>query len=105
VAGTFDVVVSNPPYIPDEAVPRDEEVRLFDPALALYGGPDGLDAVRVLAHVARDLLAPGGLLALEHGELQGLAVRHILTDAGWRPVSTHPDLTTRDRYTTGVWPS
>jgi len=105
VAGTFDVVVSNPPYIPDEAVPRDEEVRLFDPALALYGGPDGLDAVRVLAHVARELVAPGGLLAIEHGELQGLAVRHILTDAGWRPVSTHPDLTTRDRYTTGVWPS
>jgi release factor glutamine methyltransferase len=104
-AGTFDVVVSNPPYSPDEAVPRDTEVHLYDPALALYGGPDGLDAVRVLADVARDLLAPGGLLALEHGELQGPAVRQILTDAGWRPVSTHPDLTTRDRYTTGVWPS
>ena len=105
IAGTFDVVVSNPPYIPDEAVPRDTEVRLYDPALALYGGPDGLDAVRVLAHVARDLVAPGGLLAIEHGELQGADVRQILTDAGWRPVSTHPDLTTRDRYTTGVWPS
>ena len=104
-AGTFDVVVSNPPYIPDDAVPRDTEVHLYDPALALYGGPDGLDSVRVLADVARDLLAPGGLLALEHGELQGPAVRQILTDAGWRPVSTHPDLTTRDRYTTGVWPS
>ena len=104
-AGTFDVVVSNPPYIPEEAVPRDTEVRLYDPALALYSGPDGLDAVRVLANVARHLLAPGGLLAIEHGELQGSAVRQILTDAGWRPVSTHPDLTTRDRYTTGVWPS
>ena len=104
-AGTFDVVVSNPPYIPDEAVPRDTEVHLEAPALALYGGPDGLESVRVLADVARDLLAPGGLLALEHGELQGPAVRQILTDAGWRPVSTHPDLTTRDRYTTGVWPS
>lgn len=104
-AGTFDVVVSNPPYIPDEAVPRDTEVHLYDPALALYGGPDGLDSVRVLADVARDLLAPGGLLAIEHGDLQGSAVRQILTDAGWRPVSTHPDLTTRDRYTTGVWPS
>jgi release factor glutamine methyltransferase len=105
VAGTFDVVVSNPPYIPDEAVPRDAEVRLYDPALALYSGPDGLDAVRVLALVARDLVVPGGLLAIEHGELQGLAVRQILLDAGWRPVSTHPDLTTRDRYTTGIWPS
>ncbi len=104
-AGTFDVVVSNPPYIPEEAVPRDTEVRLYDPALALYSGPDGLDVVRVLANVARHLLAPGGLLAIEHGDLQGSAVRQILTDAGWRPVSTHPDLTTRDRYTTGVWPS
>jgi release factor glutamine methyltransferase len=104
-AGTFDVVVSNPPYIPAEAVPRDAEVRLYDPALALYSGPDGLDAVRVLATVAGGLLTPGGLLAIEHGELQGSAVRQILTDAGWRPVSTHPDLTTRDRYTTGVWPS
>jgi release factor glutamine methyltransferase len=105
VAGTFDVVVSNPPYIPEEAVPRDPEGRLYDPALALYSGPDGLDAVRALAHVASKLVAPGGLLAIEHGELQGSAVRQILTDAGWRPVSTHPDLTTRDRYTTGVWPS
>ncbi len=104
-AGTFDVVVSNPPYIPDAAIPRDAEVRLYDPAIALYGGPDGLDAVRVLASVAQQLLAPGGLLAIEHGELQGADVRTILTDAGWRPVATHPDLTTRDRYTTGVWPS
>lgn len=103
-AGTFDAVVSNPPYIPEEAVPRDTEVRLYDPALALYSGPDGLDAVRVLANVARNLLAPGGLLAIEHGELQGMAVRQILANAGWRPVSTHPDLTTRDRYTTGIWP-
>ena len=105
VAGTFDVVVSNPPYIPEEAVPRDPEVRLYDPVLALYSGPDGLDAVRALAVVSSTLVVPGGLLAIEHGELQGSAVRQILTDAGWRPVSTHPDLTTRDRYTTGVWPS
>jgi release factor glutamine methyltransferase len=104
-AGTFDVVVSNPPYIPDEAVPRDTEVRLYDPAIALYSGSDGLDAVRVLSRVARDLVAPGGLLAIEHGERQGGEVRQILSDAGWRPVATHPDLTTRDRYTTGVWPS
>jgi release factor glutamine methyltransferase len=105
LAGTFDVVVSNPPYIPDEAIPRDAEVRLYDPALALFGGPDGLDAIRVLASVAPHLVAPGGLLAIEHGEQQGADVRTILTDAGWRPVATHPDLTTRDRYTTGVWPS
>ena len=80
-------------------------MRLHDPPIALYGGPDGLDAVRVLANVAQQVLAPGGLLAIEHGELQGADVRTILTNAGWRPVATHPDLTTRDRYSTGVWPS
>jgi release factor glutamine methyltransferase len=101
--GTMDVVVSNPPYIPDDAQPRDPEVRLYDPAVALFGGADGLDVIRVVATVAARLIAPGGLAAIEHGELQGPWVRKILADAGWRNAATHPDLTTRDRYTTAVW--
>ena len=101
-AGTFDVVVSNPPYIPDEATPRDAEVRLYDPPMALYGGHDGLAVVRSIAAVAARLVHSGGLLALEHGELQGAAIRDILQDAGWVQVTTHPDLTTRDRYTTAL---
>ncbi len=97
--GTVDVVVSNPPYVPDGMIPRDPEVERFDPALALYGGPDGLDPMRAVAVTAVRLLLPGGLLAVEHGELQGAEVRALLGDA-WQDAATHPDLTGRDRVTT-----
>jgi release factor glutamine methyltransferase len=100
--GTVDVVISNPPYVPDAAVPRDPEVRLFDPAAALYGGEDGLDVVRVISRVARRLLRPGGTLVLEHGESQGAQIRTLLTADGWRAAATHRDLTTRDRATTAL---
>ena len=100
--GTVDVVISNPPYVPAAAVPRDPEVRLFDPAAALYGGEDGLDVVRVISRVAQRLLHPGGTLVLEHGELQGADIRAILTADGWRAAATHRDLTTRDRATTAL---
>jgi release factor glutamine methyltransferase len=100
--GRVAVVASNPPYVPDDAIPRDPEVRLFDPPEALYGGVDGLDVVRVLSRRALSLVRPGGLLALEHGELQGAAVRSILAADGWRATATHPDLTLRDRVTTGL---
>lgn len=100
--GTVDVVISNPPYVPDDAIPRDPEVRLFDPAAALYGGADGLDVVRVISGVARRLLRPGGTLVLEHGELQGAQIRDLLTADGWRAAATHRDLTTRDRATTAL---
>lgn len=100
--GRFSVVVSNPPYIPVDAIPRDPEVRLFDPELALYGGADGLDVVRILDGVARRLLQPGGMLALEHGELQGEEIATILRTSGWRAVATHRDLLGRDRYTTAL---
>lgn len=100
--GTAAVVVSNPPYVPDGMVPRDPEVRLHDPALALYGGADGLDVVRVLSRTALRLLRPGGLLVVEHGEHQGAAMRELFTADSWREVVTHQDLTGRDRSTTAV---
>ena len=100
--GTVDVVISNPPYVPDDAIPRDPEVRLHDPHAALYGGPDGLDVVRTISRVAQRLLHPGGTLVLEHGELQGAAIRTLLTADGWRAAATHRDLTTRDRATTAL---
>lgn len=102
--GTAAVVISNPPYVPDDAIPRDPEVRLHDPAVALYGGPDGLDVVRVLSTRAMRLLRPGGLLVIEHGELQGADIRALLSADGWRGASTHRDLTQRDRATTAVRP-
>jgi len=102
--GTVSVVASNPPYVPDDAIPRDPEVRLFDPPAALYGGPDGLDAVRQLSRVGLRLAHPGGSIVIEHGEWQGAAIRDILTADGWRAAATHPDLTARDRATTAVRP-
>ncbi len=102
--GLASVVVSNPPYVPDDAIPRDPEVRLHDPAMALYGGADGLDLVRTLSHSALRLLRPGGLLVIEHGELQGADIRRLLEDDGWRATATHRDLTLRDRSTTALRP-
>lgn len=102
LAGSAAVVISNPPYVPDAAVPRDPEVRLFDPAMALYGGADGLDIVRILSTRAQLLLQTGGLLVIEHGELQGAAIRSILAADGWRACATHRDLTQRDRATTAL---
>lgn len=71
LAGRVDVVVSNPPYIPDQMIPREPEVRDHEPSAALYGGVDGLDVVRTIARTAAILLRPGGLLAIEHADVQG----------------------------------
>lgn len=100
--GQLDVVVSNPPYIPLGAIPRDPEVRLHDPEAALYGGEDGLDVVRVVSATARRLLRPGGTLVLEHGELQGSEIRDLLTADGWKAAATTRDLLGRDRATTAL---
>lgn len=69
--GRVDVVVSNPPYIPQAMVPRDPEVRDHEPARALFGGQDGLDIVRDVVGTSALLLAPGGLLVIEHADVQG----------------------------------
>ena len=71
LAGRVAVVVANPPYIPDSMIPRDPEVRDHEPSMALYGGADGLDVVRGVLRTAAILLAPGGLLAIEHADVQG----------------------------------
>lgn len=102
--GTVSVVASNPPYVPDAAIPRDPEVRFFDPPAALYGGADGLDVVRVLSRVGLRLAHSGATIVIEHGEWQGESIRAILSADGWRAAATHPDLTMRDRATTAVRP-
>jgi release factor glutamine methyltransferase len=96
--GQLDLVVSNPPYIPVGAwVPP--EVGEYDPATALWGGADGLDAVRVVEATARRLLRPGGLLAVEHGAQQGAAVYWVFTEeCGWRDTRNNADLAGRDRF-------
>jgi len=102
--GHVDLVVSNPPYIPVGSwVPP--EVGEYDPATALWGGEDGLDAVRVVAETARRLLRPGGLLAIEHGAQQGAAVYWVLAEEnGWQQTRNHTDLAGRDRFVTTVRP-
>ncbi len=97
--GGVDVVVANPPYVPPDAVPVDPEVREHDPDLALYGGgPDGLDVPRAVVVTAARLLRDGGLLVMEHADVQAAAVRALVhaTGAFDDPV-TRRDLTGRDR--------
>jgi release factor glutamine methyltransferase len=100
--GTVDVVISNPPYIPTDAIPRDLEVQLHDPQVALYGGADGLDVVRDVSRTALRLLHPGGTVVLEHGDLQGASIAALLRTDGWAAVATHQDLLGRDRATTAL---
>ena len=97
--GTVDVVVSNPPYVPPDAVPRDPEVAAHDPAVALYGlGADGLEVPRGVTAAAARLLRPGGLYVMEHAEVQAAAARAMVADAeGFGPAETLGDLTGRPR--------
>ena len=95
--GKVDLLVSNPPYIPDEMIPIYPEVHLHDPAMALYGGSDGLDLVRKVASRALELVRPGGKLVIEHADMQGASVRQVLLDYGWQNVETGKDLAGRDR--------
>ena len=102
VEGGVDVVVSNPPYIPEGMVPVDPEVRDHDPQIALYGGSaDGLAIPLAVAQQAARLLKPGGLLVMEHADTQGVSLPAGLTRMGdWIEVADHRDLTGRARYVT-----
>lgn len=95
--GSVSVVVSNPPYIPDDMIPVDPEVHLHDPKLALYGGADGLDVIRQVSIAARRLLRPGGTLIIEHADTQSAAVGELLLAEGWHEVTAVKDLTDKDR--------
>ena len=94
----FHLIVSNPPYIASAVIPTlSPEVREFDPALALDGGPDGLAPYRIIAASARHHLAPGGELLLEIGYDQAQAVREILAREGWGDIAVHNDYSGLDR--------
>lgn len=102
--GAVDVVVSNPPYIPDGAVPVDPEVRDHDPALALFGrSADGLAVPLAVAARAAVLLHAGGVLVMEHADEQGESLPAALRATGeWRDVVDHRDLAGRPRTTVAV---
>ena len=84
VVGQFDLIVANPPYVPErDAASLTPEVLAYEPGLALFGGPDGLRDVRALVTLAASALTPGGSLVMEIGVGQWPDVRHALTEAGW----------------------
>jgi release factor glutamine methyltransferase len=89
----FDLVVSNPPYVPlADSESLSVEVRAHEPALALFAGGDGLDVVRRLIPAALAVLDPGGLLLMEIGYGQSDKVAELLTDAGFDRIEFVPDL-------------
>jgi release factor glutamine methyltransferase len=93
LAPPFDLVVSNPPYIPTKDIATlAVEVREHDPKLALDGGPDGLDAYRAIARQLPDLLAENGIAVLEIGAGQADAVSAIFESAGLQVADIRPDL-------------
>lgn len=93
LSGTWDIIVSNPPYIESDAIADlAPEVRCHDPRPALDGGLDGLDAYRALLPGARRCLAPNGLLALEVGAMQAEAVTGLLRAAGFGRIESRQDL-------------
>jgi release factor glutamine methyltransferase len=102
LAGTVDVVVCNPPYIPLEAWESvAAEARDHDPHLALFSGQDGLDAMRVLEVRAALLLKPGGVVGAEHADVQGESAPAVFAASGrWIDVADHRDLAGRARYVT-----
>jgi release factor glutamine methyltransferase len=101
--GSVDVVVSNPPYVPDGRVPDQAEARR-DPERALYGGGrDGMRMPAVIAATAARLLCPGGVLVMEHDDTQAAAMARLLEGDGlFTAVLTRNDLNDRPRYTEAV---
>ena len=95
-----DVVIANPPYIADgQELPAD--VREHEPAIALFGGADGMKAPRLFIAASARLLKPGGFLAIEHHESQGDEIAAVL-NIDFEDILLHQDLTGRPRFTTAV---
>jgi release factor glutamine methyltransferase len=95
-----DVVIANPPYIPDgQVLPAD--VRNHEPAIALFGGADGMKVPRIFIAASARLLKPGGFLAIEHHEEQGDEIAAVL-NLDFQDILLHQDLTGRSRFTTAV---
>ncbi|QZA09054.1 peptide chain release factor N(5)-glutamine methyltransferase [Mycolicibacter heraklionensis] len=100
--GRVDVIVSNPPYIP-EGADLDPEVAQHDPEHALFGGPDGMSVITPLADLAARLLRPGGWFAVEHDDTTATATVQTVRGTGFfDEVISRPDLTGRLRFVTAI---
>lgn len=101
----FDILTSNPPYIPTEVIEGLEpEVRDHEPRMALDGDEDGLKFYRILAAEAGGFLNPGGVIYLEIGWDQGAKVEELLRQAGFQEIRTVKDLAGKDRVVRAGWP-
>jgi len=98
---TFDVIVSNPPYVRSRDVHLQRGDVRFEPITALAAGEDGLSDIRTIGSLAMQFLVPGGCLLLEHGYDQAAQVREILNASGFRAVFTERDLAGIERVTGG----
>lgn len=101
--GAVDLVVANPPYVPltaRDALPV--EVTGHDPQVAVFSGPDGLEAIRVVEQVARRLLVPGGLVVCEHDDSHGLSAPEVFAGAAWTDVRDRVDLSGRPRWVCAI---
>ncbi len=102
--GQFDVIVSNPPYIPTADIETlDESVRCYEPHLALDGGEDGLDFYRVITAKWKHALRPGGWLIYEVGMGQAKDVEALLREQGFKSISSYPDTAGILRVVEGRW--
>lgn len=106
LVGTFDAVLSNPPYIPPANVPADPEAALHDPDMALYGGgADGMQMPAAIAARAYELLTPGGFFMMEHDDTQEEAVAELLACVGFERCYPVRDLNGRPRHSAGYKPA
>jgi release factor glutamine methyltransferase len=95
-----DIVIANPPYVPDsQELPRD--VAGFEPHIALFGGPTGMEIPQQFITAAARLLKPGGVLVIEHTEEQGPSIASVLS-VDFSEVALHDDLVGRPRWTSAV---
>lgn len=102
VTGAYDIIVSNPPYIPPGIIDGlSEEVRKYEPYLALYGGEDGLTFYRRITKESIGYLSEGGMLFYEIGCEQALDVMEIMKEAGFRDVACRKDYAGHDRVVFG----
>ena len=100
ICGKVDLVITNPPYVPENQVPEQVEVREYDPPIALYGGSaDGLRIPEQIMHVAFELLRCGGAMVMEHDISQGDALKKYAESVGFSRARVGNDLTGRPRYT------
>ena len=103
VQGTYDIIISNPPYIDSDVVPElAVDVREYDPIQALDGGIDGLDPYKVILPQIRNYLDKDGLVALEHGYDQHARIKRLMENAGLAEIRGVQDLGGHDRVLTAI---